>query len=165
MSDNEVLSTLQASAPRRWFAVVVLCCLGVFLIVLAFGTGGAGFGYQAFLMIFGALALLEARRLWRATEQVLELTREGLRIRDGALLVALDEIEQVDRGVFAFKPSNGFLLRTKAKGPHVWAPGMYWRVGRRIGIGGVTTASQAKFMAEIISALLAERHASSGNSG
>lgn len=157
MSEDEVLSTLQASAPRRWFAVGVLSSLGLMLIILAFSLSGAGFGYQAFLMIVGGFALLEARRLWRATEQVLELTMDGLRIRGGEMLVEVADIEQIDRGVFAFKPSNGFLLRTKEKGPRVWSPGMYWRFGRKFGVGGVTTASQAKFMAEVISALLAER--------
>ena len=157
MSDDEVLSTLQASKPRRWFAVGVLSILGGMLIVLGFNTSAAGLGYQAFLLMIGVFALIEARRLWIATEQVLELTAAGLRLRDGEVLVAMDEIEGVDRGVFAFKPSNGFLLRTKTKGARVWAPGMYWRLGRRLGVGGVTTASQAKYMAEVISAVLAER--------
>ncbi|WP_224825868.1 hypothetical protein [Cognatishimia sp. MH4019] len=157
MSDPEILATLQASTPRRWFAVGVLSMLGVLLVVLSFNTAQAGFLYQAFLMIIGALALLEARRLWRATEQALELTRDALRIRGGEIIVTTDNIEAVDRGVFAFKPSNGFLLRTKEKGARVWSPGMYWRFGRRIGVGGATAASQAKFMSEIISAILAER--------
>ena len=157
MSDPELLATLQASTPRRWFAVGILTALGAMLVLLGFNTAQAGLGYQLFLLIIGVLALLEARRLWQATQHALELTTDGLRLRDGETLVAMDDIAQVDRGVFAFKPSNGFLLRTKTPGARVWAPGLYWRFGKRIGVGGVTTASQAKFMAEIISAVLAER--------
>ena len=157
MSDPEILATLEASGPRRWFAVGVLSVLGVMLVVLSFNTAQAGFVYQAFLMVIGLLAVWEARRLWRATEDALELTRAGLRVRGGEMLVAMEDIDAVDRGVFAFKPSNGFLLRTKEKGARVWAPGMYWRFGRRLGVGGATAASQAKYMAEVISAVLAER--------
>ena len=157
MSDPEILATLEASTPRRWFAVGVLSLLGLMLIVLGANTAQAGFLYQVFLLGIGALAWVEARRLWRATEQALELTRDALRIRCGQIIVATDNIEAVDRGVFAFKPSNGFVLRTREKGPRVWSPGMYWRLGRRIGVGGATAASEAKFMAEIISAILDER--------
>ncbi|MEL7212740.1 MAG: hypothetical protein AAGK92_08770 [Pseudomonadota bacterium] len=157
MSDPEILATLEASTPRRWFAVGVLSMLGVMLIVLGFNTAQAGLLYQAFLLLLGVLALMEARRLWRATEHALELTRDALRIRGGDIIAKIEDIEAVDRGVFAFKPSNGFLLRTKEKGSRVWYPGMFWRFGRRIGVGGATAASQAKFMSEIISAILAER--------
>ncbi len=38
-----------------------------------------------------------------------------------------------------------------------WRPGLWWRVGRRIGVGGMTPASQTKFMSEIIAAMIAQR--------
>ena len=36
-------------------------------------------------------------------------------------------------------------------------PGLWWRIGRRIGVGGVTPASQSKVMADLITARLIER--------
>ena len=69
----------------------------------------------------------------------------------------IEEVEALERGLFAFKPSNGFLIRTRAPKPRGWQPGLWWRVGRRIGIGGVTSAGQAKAMSEIMAALLLER--------
>jgi len=60
-----------------------------------------------------------------------------------------------DRGVFAFKPSNGLL-----RGPSEhWRrpsllPGYWWRIGRRVGIGALEPpAIRTKFMSEIMSAL------------
>jgi hypothetical protein len=65
----------------------------------------------------------------------------------------------VDRGTFAFKPSNGFLLRTETRQPRLWQPGLYWRTGRRIGVGGITRAAESKALADLIAIKLAERAA------
>jgi hypothetical protein len=63
----------------------------------------------------------------------------------------------VERGAFAFKPSNGFLVRLDKPLGRGWAPGLWWRLGRLLGVGGVTSASQSKAMAEILSLELARR--------
>lgn len=63
----------------------------------------------------------------------------------------------VDRGVFAFKPSNGFLVRTRDGAPAAWVPGIWWRRGRSIGIGGLIPAHQTKLVAEVLSVELARR--------
>jgi hypothetical protein len=41
------------------------------------------------------------------------------------VLARIDEIASLDRGTFAFKPSNGFLLRLSRKGTRVWRPGLW----------------------------------------
>lgn len=90
---------------------------------------------------------------------MIELTPTELRDGDGTVIARVADIEALDRGVFAFKPSNGFLLRTAAgtQDGNVWRPGLWWRIGRRVGIGGMTPGSQTKFMSEIISAMMASR--------
>jgi hypothetical protein len=40
---------------------------------------------------------------------------------------------------------------------NVWRPGMWWRVGRRIGVGGMTPAHQCKHISEIIAVIMAKR--------
>ena len=75
----------------------------------------------------------------------------------GAETYAANLEEAVDRGVFAFKPSNGFLVRTREKAGNVWAPGLWWRLGRRVGVGGMTASAEAKFMSEILSAMVLQR--------
>ncbi|MCE8518264.1 hypothetical protein KBY24_01875 [Ruegeria pomeroyi] len=153
---DEVLATIEASAPRRWMALVVLTVLGGLLIYVAVVTPPAVV-WQVFLIVLGALTLWLAQRMFQATAGRVEMTATELRGSDGTVIARIADIEALDRGVFAFKPSNGFLLRTSVPGGRTWQPGLWWRMGRRIGIGGVTPGSQTKFMAEMLSAMMAER--------
>ena len=146
---NEVLATTRASSGRRAIGLTALGILGLFLIYVAF-TSSPG---------LGGLALWMADKMRRATAGAIELTATELRDSDGTVIARVEDIIGLDRGVFAFKPSNGFLLRTKpgTGGDRIWRPGLWWRIGRRIGVGGMTPGSQTKFISEIISAMMAER--------
>lgn len=155
MSD-EVLATVGASAPRRWLGVGMLALMGGLLIYIAISTA-PGFEWQLFLLGAGIAALLMAERLRRATSMILELTTEELRASDGETIVKISDIESLDRGMFAFKPSNGFVIRTRTSGSRRWESGLWWRIGRRVGVGGVTPVHQTKKMVEIIAAMLAQR--------
>ena len=151
-----VIVRLEASAPRRWFAVATLGILGLLLLYLALAQPPAP-GWQAFLIVLGALALWLTQLLYRATAQAIELRPEGLFSSDGMALAEMEEISHVDRCLFAFKPSNGFVVTLRHKQPRGWAPGLWWRFGKRLGIGGVTPSGPAKFMAEQIAFRLATR--------
>jgi hypothetical protein len=140
---------LQASAMRRYFAYGAVFILGAMLILLAFVQPPA-FGWQVFLIALGAGTLVVAERLRRATMLGLIMTETDLRDTSGQILTTLGNIKSVDRGAFAFKPSNGFVLRLHKSAPRVWAPGLWWRFSTRIGVGGVTPAGPAKYMAEQI---------------
>lgn len=157
MSD-EILATIHPSAARRGFGIAALAILGAMLIYLGF-SAPATFVFKLILLGFGGLALLGGEALRRATANRLELTETDLRDSTGRILAKVAQIERVDRGAFAFKPSNGFLLKLSASGPRGWAPGLWWRIGSRIGVGGVTSAAQTKAMAEIISAMILQREA------
>ena len=154
--EDDILATVRVSAPRRWLGLGVLLGFGSMVIYVALATPPA-LSWQLFLLVIGAGALWIAERMRRATGFRIELTRDELRCSDGTRIATIDEIEALERGTFAFKPSNGFLIRTSVPGTRVWLPGLWWRVGRRIGIGGVTSAGQTKAMSEILAALLAER--------
>ncbi|WP_377512334.1 hypothetical protein [Octadecabacter sp. R77987] len=154
---NGVVARVGASPIRRVFAFGVLFGLGALIILIAF-VQPPGFALQVMLVTFGAVVLWVAERMRRATMTVIELTSEGLRDSTGVLDIPFDQMERVERGVFAMKPSNGFVLITRDKGPKGWAPGLWWRVGRRIGVGGVTAAGAGKFMAEQIALHLATQH-------
>ena len=156
MSD-EVLATVQASTPRRWIGVAMLITVGALVIYVALAAPPEPV-WQVFLFVVGGAALWLAHRMWLATVGRIELTRSELRTGAGQVIAKVDDIESVDRGTFAYKPSNGFLVRTKTKGPNCWAPGLWWRLGHRVGVGGVTAAAETKFMSEMISAILAERN-------
>lgn len=154
--DDEVLAVVAASPLRRWMGIGTLVGVAVFALwILLAGT--AALSWQLFLLAIGAGALWMAERMRRATEAHLELTASELRTSTGQTVARVEDIEAVERGAFAFKPSNGFLVRTRTPADRVWQPGLWWRMGRRIGIGGVTPGHQSKQMADIIAALLLER--------
>jgi len=150
-----VIARIDASPIRRMFAVVMLIVLGALLVYVAF-TSQAGFVSRIVLLAFGVVALIYADMLRRATQAAILLTSDGLVTTDGVQLAPIDDIASVQRGAFAFKPSHGFTLVMKSKQPRGWAPGMWWRFGTRVGIGGVTPAGPAKFVAENIALRIAK---------
>lgn len=156
MDPNEVLAVVQASQGRRLLGMGSLLLLGLMLIYIAVVQSPA-FEWRIFLLLLGVGTLWLADRMRRATSTRLELTETVLRDSDGTVIALIEEIDGMDRGFFAFKPSNGFLLRTMSKQSNEWRPGLWWRVGRRIGVGGMTSASQTKVMSEIIAAIRAKR--------
>lgn len=157
MADQDVLARVSASAARRGFAVFVLGVLGSLLIYLNFTNPPAAFGWQLFLFLFGVFAIWAAVILARATQHSIELTQDELRESTGRVICKVADIAEIDRGVFAMKPSNGFMIRIKNSDKATWAPGLWWRFAGRIGVGGVTAANQAKGMSEIIATILAQR--------
>ncbi|SHJ39436.1 hypothetical protein SAMN05444000_10848 [Shimia gijangensis] len=155
---DEILATVSASAPRRWLGVGVMALLGALLLYVAFAIPPGKFLWQAFLVVLGLAALALAEKTRRATERVIELTAEGLRDSAGEMVASIEQIDRIERGTFAMKPSNGFLVRLKTPRARRWLPGLWWATGRRVGIGGVTPGSQTKFMAQMLEAMLAERN-------
>ncbi|SFD47727.1 hypothetical protein SAMN04488523_10194 [Sulfitobacter brevis] len=155
-TDTEVLAVVRASAGRRLIGLAALGGLGVMLIYIALARPPE-LVWQIFLIVVGLGALWMANAMRRATAGQVELTETELRDSDGTVLAQVADIESMDRGFFAFKPSNGFLLKTRSGAGRVWRPGLWWRMGRRIGIGGMTPGSQTKFMSEILAALVAQR--------
>ena len=153
---GEVLLTVEASGLRRIMGVAMLAVIGVTLVFVALSTPPS-IGWLLFLLVVGIGALWLSVRMWQATSHKIELTDEELRCSDGTVIARVADIENIDRGFFAFKPSNGFLIRTTTPGTRVWLPGLWWRAGRRIGVGGVTPASQSKAMSEILAAMIAQR--------
>lgn len=150
---EKILSQIEASAPRRVFGIATLLTMGALLIYLGLTLPADLLG-RVFLLAVGGVALWASDGMRRATNSVVELREDGIYDGDGTLIAALSNIKSLDRGVFAFKPSTGFILRLTDPMPRVWRPGLWWRYGRRVGVGGVTAAHQAKAMAEIISALI-----------
>jgi hypothetical protein len=156
LDPNEVLATAGASAGRRFLGLTSLGLLGVMLIYIAI-VQSPEIQWRVFLLALGVGSLWLVDRMRRATASRIELTETELRDSDGTRIALVEEIDGLDRGFFAFKPSNGFLMRTTTKAATEWRPGMWWRVGRRIGVGGMMPAHQSKQVAEIIAIIMAKR--------
>lgn len=157
MANEEVIATLEPALPRRVFGAAVLYALGFLLLALAvFRPPSEPLGL-AFLFLFGPAVLWLAHALWRATARRLVLTSEAVSEEGGRVLARIADIRAVDRGFFAFRPSNGFVLRLSAPADRFWAPGLWWRTRRMVGVGGVLRGAEARLMADAISAIVAAR--------
>jgi hypothetical protein len=154
---SQPVHVLRPSAPRRAFGLVVQAALGLILIYLAAAFPPQSLTWRAFLVVLGIAALLLAVRGWRGSAQAIVLDETGLRQEDGTEIAPLARIRSVDRAVFTFKPSNGFLVRLDAPLGRAWVPGMWWRIGRRVGIGGVTNAAETRMVADALSLMVMRR--------
>lgn len=156
---EDILAELDPSGPRRWLAVALLLSLGGLVLYLAFAQPPASLLWQIFLIGMGLFSLWFAHRLQMATTRKLWLTKEALMDSDGTVLARVEDIVAVNRGMLALKPSNGFMLQLKNPAPREWQPGLWWRLGRRVAVGGVTPGSQARPMADVIAVMIAQREA------
>lgn len=143
----------------RWTILAGLAFLAAITVSIA---GRAS--QDAPLVMLSALAFTGAllwfgHALWRTRARAVTFDGETLADDDGCVLCTLDEIEEVERGMALFKPSSGFALRLKVERPRAWSPGLWWRVGRRVGVGGATPGRSARNMADAIVAAAAIREA------
>lgn len=154
---DEILARVAVSTPRRWIGMGMLAALGGLLVWIALAQPPSDLGLRLFVLVFGGLVLWAADQMRRRSAAGLELTHDALRDSSGRVLVRLDQIEKVDRGALAFKPSNGFVLKLRRPHPRQWVPGVWWCTGRRLGVGGVTVGPQTRMMAEILQSRIAAR--------
>jgi len=159
---DTVLATVRPSNFRRAMAVGMLGVLGALLIYVAFTSPPEVLLWQVVMLAVGVGCLMLGQRVWQATSVSIELTEDGLRDSAGRVLCGMAQMESIERGALAFKPSNGFVIRLSEPGTRAWAPGLWWRFGRRLGVGGVTSVHQGKAMADRIAMRLAEQRAGLG---
>ena len=156
MPEAEILAKLDVAPARRWVAIFVIAGLSILMIALAAEPSTKLTSKLIFAMV-GALVGWGALRLHAATRHSVILTETELVTTSGEVLCQVEDIIRVERGAFAFKPSGGFTLKLARKAPAGWAPGLWWKFKRTVGIGGVTNAGAAKAMADIILVKISER--------
>ena len=149
------LARISPSTSRRILGTGTLGALGTLLILLVFFRTPPTIPAVIMLLVLGFLALGLCVAFYRATVLGLVLTEQELVDTSGRLLTRIEDIHRVERGFLAFRPSNGFSLHLKTSQPRAWAPGLWWRFGRRIGVGGVISGAEGRAMADLIGALIA----------
>ena len=155
-AQDEILARIAPSSARRFLALATLYALGLLQAWLGFSVEASALA-TVIPFAFAVIVLAIAEKMRRSTRSDIVLTTRALWDGDGTLIADLDTVERVERGAFAIKPSNGFMLLTRDKARRDWRPGMWWRTGRRVGVGGILAAGAARFMAEQIAAQLALR--------
>ncbi|MEO1423449.1 MAG: hypothetical protein AAFV09_09800 [Pseudomonadota bacterium] len=156
MAETTIM-TLSIAPVRRFIGVVTTGGLGLLLLYISMAHPPQSVASQLFLVFVAILAGWQAWRLWQSGDRSIHLTEAGLFLDTGEVIAPLDLIRRVDRGLFAFKPSNGFLVVLTERAPRGGDPGLWWRIGRRVGIGGSANAREAKGMAEILQTMIAQR--------
>jgi len=154
-----IIAYMYVSPVRRIVGVALQAAMGGGLIFVAVAKPPASPIYIMLLLCIGAALLFGGWRFWQATAKGLVLTDTCLRETTGRVICQLDEIDKIERGTFAFKPANGFMLRMTAHQLRGWAPGLWWRMGKMVGIGGATNRNAAKSMAAAIDVLRSPRGA------
>ncbi|MBL4751221.1 MAG: hypothetical protein JKX71_11700 [Amylibacter sp.] len=154
---SDVIVKIQPSVVRRIFAAIILCISGFVMINFAFSPTAQSILLKLTLICLGLVFLWQALVNFRATDAALFLKREGLFDEHGTLICSLSNIALVERSWFSFKPSNGFLLRLHEPQSRKWVPGFYWRMGRRLGVGGSISPAQTKEMSDKLVLLMQEK--------
>lgn len=137
---------------RIWMGIFALMGLGAILLYLGLGMPNVTYPVRGLLVLCGLGAIFGGWRMMQAGQLELELTETELRDSAGRLVAAVDNIKKVERGAFALKPSHGFLLHLEQPMDRAWYPGVWWRFGRRVAVGGILPSGQAKAMADMIAA-------------
>ena len=155
--DNDgVYARVTASKGRAVFSYGVLFGLGSLVLYTTLIQPPALF-WMIFMLCCGVLMLWMAEKQRRASKLELILTADEVIDSQGRVLARVEDIVAVSRGAMALKPSNGFTIVTRSMAPRAYVPGIWWRMGNRVGVGGITSAGETKFMAEQIALMLKRR--------
>lgn len=154
--EGDVLLVIRPPILRRIVSIAAILGIAGVLIWGAVSSSGQAAIWRVALVCGAGLMGWLALHFYRATSVALELTRTELRVSNGLVLCQLADVQKVERGAFAFKPSNGLGLVTGSKNAFAWQPGLWWRMGHRLGIGGATSAAQARALAETITLIKKE---------
>lgn len=157
MSDQP-LAIIHRGGARRVLAIAAVVALGVAVWSLMMTPGISPVG-RTFLLFLGLLMFWGGWLIYRSTSADILLTEAGIIDSRGEVLVAMENIDSVDSGLFALKPTNGFRVRLKTRMPRRWAPGAWWRIGKSLGVGGAVPAGETKAMGDILVMTLAQRAA------
>lgn len=154
--EQKVIAEIKASPLRRYVSVGVMFLAGALLVYA--GTVGAegSLLWKVTLVGLGIVILLFAERFRVSTSLSVFLTEAGLHDSTGRVLCGLDDILTLDKSAFSLKPNDGFLIKLKSPPGRAYVPGMWWRFGRFLGVGGVTQKNHTKFVADYLALMVAE---------
>jgi hypothetical protein len=153
----EKIFEIWTTPARRWIGVGSISLLGLLLLYVLLVSPPPGLGWPVLMVVMMAVCYWQAWRMHIAGQRRIQLYEDGLYLDTGEQLAALDQIESIDRSIFTFKPSGGFVLVMREKQNRWTMPGLFWITGRRIGIGGTVPGYQARGMADLIEAMLMQR--------
>ena len=157
LSMPDVIVKIQPGKARRIFSAILLCLVALVMLNLVFTGSANSVVLKTILLSMSCVFLWQAQTSLRSADAALVLTRDGLFDGQGELICSISQIVSVDRGWFSLKPSNGFLIRLHEPAVRKWSPGLYWRIGTRLGVGGALSPAQTKELSDKLMLLVEER--------
>ena len=154
---DDPITALRPSQMRYGFG---LACITGFCLISAFALfawNEGGWGVRGFFALAALVSGWAAYQLWRGGRRAVLLTEAGLVEDTGDVIAPFDAIKKVDRSPFATKPSNGFIVHLTEPAERGWRFGLWWRLGKRVGIGGLTSGADGRLMADLLTMRLRER--------
>jgi hypothetical protein len=153
------LATLRPSTPRLVFTVICLAAFAAALLWIAFMQPPDNIGWRGFLLLAAILVVWSVLRLRRLRGRALVLTEDALVDTSSGTVCRIADIARINTSTFALKPARGFAIDLVESGERVWIPGLWWRIGRNVGVGGMTGSVETRMMAERLDAMVAARKA------
>lgn len=154
MNQADIIAEITVSPLRRMVGSGAVALSGALLLLAALSEPPESVFLQLCLWVLAAALISGAIRLYRDTSRTVQLTSEGLQDCAGEVITPLSDIIEIERGHFGMRPSNGFALKLKREAQPVWRVGLWWRAGKRAGIGGAASAAEVKKMAEALESVL-----------
>ena len=90
------------------------------------------------------------------------INQSGLFNLDGSIICEIGDIERIDVSPYTFKSANGFIVILKTKSSFKSIPGLYWRLGNRLSIGGLVSKNESKFLSQTLLGFYEENEKKTG---
>lgn len=134
----------------KWIMLIAIAILFVMTLFAALNIIRTDLVPGLLLVLIAATFGWFGQALFLTKASAVVLEDDRLVDDSGVELCRLDDIEELEKGLHLFKPSSGFVVKLKTKQPAAWSPGLWWRIGHRVGVGGATPGRRAKAMADAI---------------
>lgn len=157
-TDDGFEITIRRAPWAYWFAMTGSIVLTGITGALALKLWGAS---SVSALLCGAMALFlggHVRRLWVGRAVSLVITDQEIATTDGVVSIPISQMQEVQTGLFDYKPASGLSVRLKDSAPRYWQPGLIWVSGRRVGIGGMIPKSISKILAQTLAEQIARKN-------
>ena len=151
MKEIEELITLKMSKLKRLSGALLIFVLGTTLLFSVYKKSNPGYTvYESLFLLVGLILIFVSWRIGRARLTGIKLTKSGIYDLNDVKLCAILDINYIDRRTFAIKPANGFIIHLKNSAKSFWIPGLCWRIGKRLAIGGMLSKQECKAFANLL---------------
>lgn len=134
----------------RWIMLVAIVALFAMTLLAAIDMMNRAMVPALVLALFAAAIGWFGQALFFTKARAVVFEDGRLFDDSGVEICHIDDIAELEKGLHLYKPSSGFVLKLKTKQTLAWSPGLWWRIGHRVGIGGATPGRRAKAMADAI---------------